>query len=93
MLRKLLGLIALLVLVFIVLVVTGVVSLKTEGEFRAPNLNLTAEGGEIPKVDVDAKELVIGTTEKEVEVPAVGTSRQTIDVPNIEVRDGNSTKN
>ena len=87
MLRALLGLIAIGLVIFIILVLTGVVSLTTEGEFRIPDVNVSATGGEVPSIDVDAKEVVIGTTQKQVEVPSMGTENATVEVPTVEVRD------
>lgn len=34
--------------------------------------DVSVEGGKLPKVDVDSKEVVVGTEKKEVEVPVVG---------------------
>lgn len=34
--------------------------------------DVSVEGGKLPGVDVDSKEVVVGTEKKEVEVPVVG---------------------
>jgi hypothetical protein len=44
-------------------------------------------GGEMPKVDLQSKEIVVGTTATKVEVPTVKTETTTIDVPTVGVKD------
>lgn len=34
--------------------------------------DVSVKGGELPKVDVDSKEVVVGTKKEEIEVPTVG---------------------
>lgn len=41
-------------------------------EGSLPDVDVSATGGELPAVDVDSKEVVVGTTEETVEVPTVG---------------------
>lgn len=48
---------------------------------------VSVKGGELPKVDVDSKEVVVGTSKTKVEVPKVETETKTLDVPTIGVKD------
>ncbi len=84
--RTILGLLVVVVLIAIVLFATGFWSADVkEGEL--PNVDVSAEGGKLPDVNVDSKELVVGTTEAEIEVPKVETETQTVDVPVVGVKD------
>ncbi|QQV78448.1 hypothetical protein H5J25_07350 [Sphingomonas aliaeris] len=51
--------------------------------------DVSVKGGEMPKVDVDSKEVVVGTSKAKVEVPKVETETKTIDVPVVGVKDDN----
>jgi hypothetical protein len=84
--RLLLGILIIAVVALIVAVLTGFISLRTEGELRAPTVNIDATGGTLPKVDVDTKEVVVGTTEANIGAPGLG-ERQ-VQVPVIGIRDG-----
>ena len=75
------------VLVLIVAVATGFLNLNTSGRIRAPEVAVTAKGGELPKVDVDTKKVVVGTTETNVAVPSIGIDKSTVRVPTVAVRD------
>lgn len=48
---------------------------------------VSVKGGSLPNIDLDSKEVVVGTTKTEVEVPTVETKTTTIDVPTIGVKD------
>ena len=48
--------------------------------------DVKVSGGELPGVDVDSKEVVVGTKETQVEVPKVTTEKETIDVPVVGVK-------
>jgi len=37
-----------------------------------PDVKVSAKGGSLPKVDLDSKEVVVGTKKTEVDVPVVG---------------------
>ena len=89
--RFILTILVVAVLVMIVGVATGFVDLNSSGQLRAPKVNVTAEGGEVPKLDVDTKELVVGTTETNVAVPNIGIERSKIKVPTIGVKDDGDT--
>lgn len=76
--RALLLLVALVILVGIVLVFTGVISLNQTRQAQAPAF------------DVKVKQVEVGTTTANVQVPTVGTKTKQVDVPTIRVGDGNS---
>ena len=82
--RPILILLAVVVLVVIVLFATGFWSADVK-EGALPEVSV--DGGEMPAVDVDSKEVVVGTTETTVEVPKIETEKETIDVPVIGVKD------
>lgn len=48
---------------------------------------VSVKGGSLPKVDLDSKEVVVGTTETKVEVPKVKTETETVSVPTVGVND------
>lgn len=48
---------------------------------------VSVKGGALPKIDLESKKVVVGTTKTEVEVPTVETKTTTIDVPTIGVKD------
>jgi beta-lactam-binding protein with PASTA domain len=48
---------------------------------------VSVKGGALPKVDMDSKEVVVGTSKTKVEVPKVETETKTIDVPTVGVKD------
>ncbi len=85
--RFILTILVLVVIAAIVAVSTGLVNLNASGELKAPKVNVSAEGGQVPKLDVDTKELVVGTTEANVGVPKIGIEKSQIQVPTIGVRD------
>lgn len=41
-------------------------------EGALPDVNVSAKGGELPAVDVDSKEVVVGTKKETIDVPTVG---------------------
>jgi len=67
----LLGIVAAVVLVGIILFATGFWSADVK-EGALPDVKVSADGGKLPGVDLDSKEVVVGTEKKEVEVPVVG---------------------
>ena len=81
MLRTILILLLVVVLVVIALVWTGILDVRTRGALRAPDIDVSATGGELPKVDVETRDVVIGTRNESVEVPVVETEERQIDVP------------
>ncbi|WP_332812847.1 hypothetical protein [Sphingomonas sp.] len=85
--RKVLAVLAVIILVVIVLFATGFWSINQTREGELPDVDVSAEGGQLPGFDADSKEVVVGTTETEVEVPKVETETTTVDVPVIGVKD------
>lgn len=87
--RTVLVILAVAALVLIVLLATGILDINQTRETRLPDVNVSAEGGQTPEFDVDAKEVVVGTTETNVSVPNVDiNSRETtVDVPTVGVKD------
>ena len=68
---------------------TGFLNVDQTQEGSLPDVNVSAEGGELPAFDVDSKEVVVGTTETNVSVPDVDVDTQetTVDVPVVGVKD------
>jgi hypothetical protein len=82
--RKLLGLIIIVVLVALVLLYMGF----WRADFTGGSLpQVSAEGGSLPSVDVQSKEVVVGTEQKQIEVPTMSTETETINVPVVEVKE------
>ncbi len=48
---------------------------------------VSVKGGDLPKVDLDSKEVVVGSSKTKVEVPKVETETKTVDVPTVGVKD------
>ena len=84
--RTVLGLLVVVVLIAIVLFATGFWKADVK-EGALPTVDVSAEGGKLPDVDVDSKELVVGTTESSVEVPKIKTETTKVDVPVVGVKD------
>ena len=64
---------------------TGFWSANVTKEGALPEVSV--KGGALPKVDMNSKEVVVGTTKAKVEVPKVETETKTVDVPTIGVKD------
>ena len=77
--RALLVLVALVIIALIVLTYTGVISLHQTQEAQAP------------KFDLKVKQVEVGTTQANVQVPTVGTKTKQVDVPTIRVENGSET--
>lgn len=84
--RKLLGILAVIVVIAIILFATGFWSADVK-EGALPDVDVSAEGGALPEVDVDSKEVVVGTTETNIEVPKIETETEQVDVPVVGVKD------
>jgi cytochrome oxidase Cu insertion factor (SCO1/SenC/PrrC family) len=76
--RALLILVALAILVVIGLVYTGVISLSQTRQAQAPAF------------DLKVKQVEVGTTTANVQVPTVGTRTKQVDVPVVRVGDSNA---
>jgi len=85
MARMILGILIVVVLVAIAAVATGFINVSTSGQFRAPAVAVT--GGEMPKVDVDTKKVVLETKEQTVEVPTIETKPTSVEVPVVRAED------
>jgi hypothetical protein len=48
---------------------------------------VSVKGGDMPAVDVNSKEVVVGTKETTVDVPKVETEEKKVDVPVVGVKD------
>lgn len=84
----LIGLAAAVVVIVGVLFATGFWSADVKDPGALPEVNISAEPGRTPDVDVDSKKVVIGTEERTVEVPKVETEEKQIDVPVVGVTEG-----
>ena len=91
--RFILTILVLVVLAAIVGVATGFIDMTTSGQLKAPKVAVTAEGGEVPDVDLDTKELVVGTREANVGVPKLDIENSTIRVPTVAIRDDGGEPN
>ncbi|MDQ3140501.1 MAG: hypothetical protein M3Q15_07230 [Pseudomonadota bacterium] len=87
--RTILVILAIGALVLLVLLATGVLNVDQTKEGALPDVDVSAEGGQVPEFDVDAKEVVVGTTETNVTVPDVDidSKETTIDVPVVGVKE------
>ena len=84
--RFVLGILIIAIILLIVAVLTGFISLNTQGQLKAPSVDINATGGSLPKVDVDTKKVVVGTTNA-----SVGDTQ--LKVPVIGIRDGEGNQN
>jgi len=84
--RKLLAILAVIVLVVIVLFATGFWRADVK-EGSLPDVDVTAKGGDLPSIDVDSKEVVVGTTNTTIEVPKIETEKEQVAVPVVGVKD------
>jgi hypothetical protein len=81
-----LGVLLILALIVAVLFATGFWSAKVTREGELPDVSVKATGGELPKVDVDSKKVVVGTKQTTVDVPTVQTKKTAVDVPVVGVK-------
>jgi len=87
--RTVLVILAIVALVLVVLLATGILNVNQTKDGALPDVDVSAEGGQVPEFDVDAKEVVVGTTERNVSVPDVDidTKETTVDVPVVGVKE------
>jgi len=69
--RALLVIVLLVVAVVAVLFATGFWSAEVR-KGALPDVDVSVKGGELPKVDVESKKVVVGTKKETIEVPTVG---------------------
>ncbi len=86
--RLILGILIIAVVLLIIAMLTGFITLTSQGAFKAPEVNVSATPGQVPRIDVDTKKVVVGTTEANVGAPAIGIEQSTIKVPVIGIKDG-----
>lgn len=72
--RWLLILLALLAILAAIGFATGFFSADMNGRIKAPNVDVSVKGGELPDVDVDSKKIEMGTKKETIEVPTIGVS-------------------
>jgi hypothetical protein len=87
--RTVLILLAIAALVLLVLFATGILDMNQTKEGKLPDVDVSAQGGQAPAFDVDAKEVVVGTKESNISVPDVDVKSKeaTVDVPVIGTKD------
>lgn len=79
--------VALVVIVVAFLFLTGFWSADVKRSGKLPSVQVSADAGSLPKVDVHSKELVVGTKPTQVTVPKVESTHTTVDVPVVGVKD------
>ncbi|HEY0627256.1 MAG TPA: hypothetical protein VGD10_11050 [Allosphingosinicella sp.] len=81
--RTILVILAIAALVLLVLLATGILNVNQTKEAKLPDVDVSAQGGQAPAFDVDAKQVVVGTKETNVSVPDVDVESKetTVDVP------------
>lgn len=63
---------------------TGFWSANVTKEGALPEVSV--KGGALPKVDMDSKKVVVGTSKTTVDVPKVKTEKETVSVPTVGVK-------
>lgn len=61
------------IIVVVLAIIFGIymIDVDVEGEVRAPDVDVSVEGGEMPEVDAEVGDIDVGTEEVTVEVPTV----------------------
>ena len=80
------GLLLVAAIIVGVLFATGFWSADVTKSGALPEVSV--KGGQMPSVDLNSKEVVVGTKKQEIDVPKVETKKTTIDVPVVGVTDG-----
>ena len=75
----------------------GLFNVDSSGELEAPDVDISAEGGSVPDVQVEAADVDVGTTTETVKLPDVDvtTTEEKIKLPDVDVTpagDDDSTK-
>lgn len=84
--RAVLILVGVAVVLLLVGIFTGFINLSGEGG-QLPKV--AVEGGQLPSVDADVGSIDVGTTNETIEVPKIETEKETIKVPDIDVKSAN----
>lgn len=82
--KPLVGILAAAALLVVILFISGFWSVQVDGP-ELPDVDVTATGGDLPSVDVDAKEIVVGTSPANVMVPDVDMEPREVEVPTVGV--------
>ena len=75
------------VIIVALLFMTGFWSADVKKTGSLPDVQVSAKGGSLPDVDVHSKEVVVGTKATQVTVPKVETTKTTVNVPVVGVKD------
>ena len=80
-------LVALLAVVAVVVRPLGLLDVDTDGRLRPPTVDASVSGGEIPKVQVEAAKVDVGTRSTTIKVPQVRLGEREVQVklPTIKV--------
>jgi hypothetical protein len=81
------GLAVAVVVIVGALFATGFWSADVHDPGKLPEVNISAEPGRAPDVDLHSKKVVVGTEERTIDVPKVETEKKTVDVPVVGVKD------
>lgn len=81
-------------IVIVVIVIAAIVGALFASGFWSADVKkegalpeVSVKGGELPTVDLDSKEVVVGTKKTDIEVPKLKTETESIDVPTVAVKD------
>jgi hypothetical protein len=75
----------------------GLFNVDTQGDLKAPDVDVAVEGGEVPDVQVEGADIDVGTETETVKVPEIDvkTSEEQIKLPDVDIQpagDDGSTK-
>ena len=79
--------VALAAIIIALLFLTGFWSADVTKSGSLPDVKVSADGGSLPQVDLNSKEVVVGTKATQFTVPKVETTKTTVDVPVVGVKD------
>jgi len=67
--------------------ITGLINIDATGRLRAPSVDVSVHGGEMPKVQVETAKVKVGTTERTVKLPEVdiGTQQRSVELPAVDI--------
>lgn len=67
--KSLLWIVLVAIVLLLILWATGILDFSSDGELKAPDVEVSAEGGELPDIDADVADISTGT--ETVEVPTL----------------------